>query len=112
MNWRASDRPVDGRWHRYAAAGRRAGMVSRWFGLLACCLLALRQAAADPDALWYIVAEQCIPDQQQFQSPKPCEVVDLAAGTVVLKDRVGATQFLLLPTTRVTGIESQEVRGP
>jgi CDP-diacylglycerol pyrophosphatase len=82
----------------------------------AVALLALlatpRDAAADADALWYIVSEQCVPDQQQNHSPKPCELVDLAAGYVVLKDRDGDTQFLLLPTARITGIESPEILAP
>lgn len=71
-----------------------------------------RHAGADADALWHIVSEQCVPDQQQLHSPKPCEVVDLAAGYVVLKDRDGDTQFLLMPTTRITGIESPEILAP
>jgi CDP-diacylglycerol pyrophosphatase len=71
-----------------------------------------RPASADENALWYIVSEQCVPDQQQFRSPRPCEQVDLAAGYVVLKDRVGATQFLLMPTVRIAGIESPELLAP
>jgi CDP-diacylglycerol pyrophosphatase len=68
--------------------------------------------AADPNALWHIVGEQCVPDEQQNHSPRPCEQVDLAAGYAVLKDIVGATQFLLIPTTRVTGIESPQILEP
>ena len=75
-------------------------------------LLAPHHASADADALWYIVSEQCVPDQQQFHSPKPCELVDLAAGYVVLKDRVGDTQFLLMPTARISGIESPAILAP
>ncbi len=82
----------------------------------AAALLALlitpRPAASDADALWYIVNEQCLPDQQQFHSPKPCELVDLSAGYVVLKDRVGDTQFLVMPTARISGIESPEILAP
>jgi CDP-diacylglycerol pyrophosphatase len=88
------------------------------FGILTAALFALVAAVAAPpasgdeNALWYIVSEQCVPDQQQFHSPKPCEQVDLAAGYVILKDRVGNTQFLLMPTARVTGIESPEILAP
>jgi CDP-diacylglycerol pyrophosphatase len=80
----------------------------------AAALLALLtgRAAADPNALWYIVSEQCVPDEQQFHSPKPCEVVDLKAGYVVLKDRDGKTQFLVMPTARITGIESAAILAP
>jgi CDP-diacylglycerol pyrophosphatase len=63
-------------------------------------------ATSDPDALWRIVDTQCVPDQLQHGDPAPCARVDLAAGSAVLKDLVGATQFLLISTTRVTGIES------
>lgn len=79
---------------------------------LLALLVANHRASADADALWYIVNEQCVPDQQQFKSPKPCEIVDLAAGYVVLKDRVGDTQFLVMPTARISGIESPEILAP
>jgi CDP-diacylglycerol pyrophosphatase len=75
-------------------------------------VMAPSPASADENALWYIVNEQCVPDQQQFRSPKPCEQVDLAAGYVILKDRAGNTQFLLMPTARITGIESPEILAP
>ena len=86
----------------------------RLAGAVALCamLAAPHYAAADADALWYIVNEQCVPDQQQFHSPKPCDQVDLAAGYVVLKDREGETQFLLMPTAHITGIESPEILAP
>lgn len=38
--------------------------------------------------------------------------MDLTGGTVVLKDRAGNTQFLLMPTARITGIESAEILAP
>ncbi len=70
-------------------------------------------AAADPNALWDIVNGQCVPDQQTTGTPAPCAQVDLSEGvsrgSAVLKDLVGATQFLLIPTARVTGIESPEI---
>jgi CDP-diacylglycerol pyrophosphatase len=72
--------------------------------------------AADPDALWEIVHGKCVPDQQQKGDPAPCSLVDLregdARGYVVLKDRVGTTQYLLIPTARVPGIESALLIAP
>lgn len=68
--------------------------------------------AADPSALWHIVHDRCVPDQQQNQEPAPCTQVDLAQGYVVLKDRDGATQFLLIPTARVSGIEDSAILAP
>jgi CDP-diacylglycerol pyrophosphatase len=69
--------------------------------------------AADPNALWEIVHGQCVPNQQQHDDPAPCAMVALHGGVergyAVLKDLVGATQFLLIPTARVSGIESLEL---
>lgn len=66
--------------------------------------------ADDPDALWKIVRDQCIPNQQQRGTPEPCASVDLhdgaAKGYAVFKDRNGIAQYLLIPTTPVPGIES------
>jgi CDP-diacylglycerol pyrophosphatase len=66
-------------------------------------------AAADPNALWDIVNGQCVPNQQAQGRPAPCALVDLAGGYAVLKDIVGATQYLAIPTARVAGIESPEI---
>ena len=35
----------------------------------------------------------------------PCAAVDLARGMAVLKDREGVAQYLVIPTTKITGIE-------
>jgi CDP-diacylglycerol pyrophosphatase len=67
---------------------------------------------ADPSALWHIVHERCVPNEQAHGHPAPCALVDLAQGYVVLKDTIGATQFLVLPTARISGIESPELLAP
>ena len=76
---------------------------------LAAALGATPARAADPDVLWKIVHDQCVPDQQKNQNSAPCAEVDLTGGVerghAVLKDLVGDTQYLLIPTARVTGIE-------
>ncbi len=83
-----------------------------------CLLLALAfpARAANPHALWNIVHGECLPGQLQHGNPSPCTLVDLAGGIargyVVLKDRVGATQFLVLPTARIAGIESPQLLAP
>ncbi|RDH76956.1 CDP-diacylglycerol diphosphatase [Mycolicibacterium moriokaense] len=69
-------------------------------------------AGADPNALWTIVDGQCVPDQIQHDEPAPCASVDLDGGYAVLKDLVGQRQFLLIPTGRVTGIESPDLLAP
>lgn len=84
-------------------------MVKSAVGVALLAFLAASCSAKNPNALWQIVGEQCVPDEQQNHSPKPCERVNLAGGYAVLKDIVGDTQFLLIPTTRVTGIESPEI---
>lgn len=90
-----------------------ATMVLRRIALLLLlALAALPARAADPDALWHIVHDRCVPDQQAHGDPTPCARVDLAGGTAVLKDIVGATQFLLIPTARVTGIEDKALLAP
>ncbi len=73
-------------------------------------------ARADADALWNLVSQQCVVDAQEFGNPEPCAKVDLSEGVqrgyAVLKDAVGPRQFLLIPTARITGIESPEVLAP
>ncbi len=69
-------------------------------------------ARADPDALWKIVHDQCVPSEQSAGDPAPCAVVDLAGGYAILKDRRGATQFLVIPTVKIAGIESPEILAP
>jgi CDP-diacylglycerol pyrophosphatase len=67
---------------------------------------------ADPSKLWHIVHDRCVPDQTQHQNPAPCTAVDLAGGYAVLRDIIGNTQFLLIPTARVGGIEDAAVLAP
>jgi len=65
--------------------------------------------AANPNALWEIVHNHCVPGQKNGTGPKPCQLVDLAAGYVVLKDLRGATQYLVMPTAEVAGIEDPQI---
>lgn len=80
-------------------------------------LLPSRAARAyDPNALWKLVHEQCVPNQLERRDPKPCAEVNLQNGAeqgyAVLKDLHGATQYLLIPTQRIVGIESPELLAP
>ncbi len=72
--------------------------------------------AADPDALWKIVHDRCVPNAERSGQPAPCALVDLRDGAdrgyAVLKDVVGVAQFLLIPTSRLGGIESPELLAP
>jgi CDP-diacylglycerol pyrophosphatase len=72
--------------------------------------------AYDPNALWNIVHGKCMPNQLAHGDPKPCVEVDLKNGAergyAVLKDIRGATQYLLIPTQRIVGIESPALVAP
>lgn len=69
-------------------------------------------AVSNPNALWAIVDGRCVVDQKTLGRPAPCTVVDLRGGYAILKDIVGKTQYLLIPTARVSGIESPRVLDP
>lgn len=70
-------------------------------------------SAGDRNALWKIVHDQCVVHQGQGAAPAPCEALDLrdgaGGGFAILKDRVGTAQYLLIPTARVSGIESPDL---
>lgn len=79
-------------------------------------LPSLTARAYDPNALWNIVHGACVPNQLAHGDPKPCVAVDLKNGVergyAVLKDIRGATQYLLIPTQRIVGIESPALLAP
>ena len=75
-------------------------------------LAAPLSACADPNVLWNIVHGQCAPGEAAKGDPSPCLAVDLKGGFAVLKDRSGATQVLVIPTDKVTGIEDPAVLAP
>ena len=68
------------------------------------------------NALWEVVHNVCVPGQSDHHDPKPCLQVNLSGGTeagfAILRDPRAGSQFLLIPTTRISGIESPIVRGP
>ncbi|MCF1469171.1 CDP-diacylglycerol diphosphatase [Agrobacterium vitis] len=65
-------------------------------GLLAASAI----AHADPDALWKIVHDKCV------VATAPCVRVNSGEHYALLKDQRGVAQHLLIPTDRITGIES------
>ncbi|MGB7802688.1 CDP-diacylglycerol diphosphatase [Buttiauxella sp.] len=71
--------------------------------------LSLQKHLHHPDALWRIVSEQCVPHQRDNQSSAPCAKVDLQSGYVLLKDINGPLQYLLMPTAKISGMESPEL---
>lgn len=71
---------------------------------------------ANGQVLWSIVNGKCVPDQQANAKPDPCTEVAIgggvAKGYAVLKDRVGASQYLVMPTRLITGIEDPQLLAP
>ncbi len=74
--------------------------------------LASPAQAANPNALHEIVHNHCVPGQQSGKGPAPCQLVDLDRGYAVLKDIRGSTQYLVLATADVTGIEDPQILKP
>jgi CDP-diacylglycerol pyrophosphatase len=90
-------------------------------GLLAAALAACASLPPPPvhengGTLWRIISTQCLPGHIQRGDPSPCAKVSLeggqAHGYVLLKDRDGVAQYLLMPTARITGIEDPLVLAP
>ena len=56
----------------------------RWFlfavALIVAAGLTAAPANADPTALWTIVHDQCVPDEEASSDPAPCALVDLVGG--------------------------------
>lgn len=69
-------------------------------------------ALADSDVLWKIIHDRCVPHERAAASPAPCALVAESEGFAILKDIKGASQFLLIPTRRVTGIEDPQILAP
>ncbi|OWF79295.1 CDP-diacylglycerol diphosphatase [Yersinia rohdei] len=84
-----------------------------WFLLilLAVILLAAgyKLRFSNADALWKIVSQQCVPNMATEHNPQPCIEVDTQDGFVVYKDIHGPLQYLLMPTAKVSGIESPQL---
>jgi CDP-diacylglycerol pyrophosphatase len=89
-----------------------------WAGALAAVLLATPACGANPDALRQIVEEQCLMHWEKRHDPAPCERIELGdpprkdSGYALLADRKGGAHFLLIPTRRITGIESADLALP
>lgn len=88
----------------------------RIFVLAACAVLVAAGcsvlAAADPNALWQIVDLDCVPAARTKGTTGICAGVDLPGHFALLKDRAGVAQHLLIPTDRISGIESPRLLQP
>jgi len=90
----------------------RAGLVVAGL-VLAGAFAAAPPALADPDALWRIAHDQCVPTVAAGALPPPCVAVDLAPdpdrSVAIVKDRVGVAQMLAIPTRRIEGVEDPQL---
>ncbi len=125
---------------RKPARGRRSGLLWLWMlvllvvalgGLAGAGLIAYRVLRSGhaihigslrrimheaetrhPNSLWHVVHDLCVPDAELSGRPDPCVKVDLTGGYAVIKDPERPTQFLLIPTRRIVGIESPDLLQP
>jgi CDP-diacylglycerol pyrophosphatase len=87
-------------------------------GALTAAFLAAPACGANPDALRQIVEEQCLVHWAERHDPAPCVRIELAdptqqdSGYALLADRKGGAHFLLIPTRRISGIESADLVLP
>jgi CDP-diacylglycerol pyrophosphatase len=65
----------------------------------------------NPDALWQIVSRSCVPSNAAGKGTGKCAKVS-PDGYALLKDIRGKGQYLLIPTARVTGMESAALAQP
>jgi CDP-diacylglycerol pyrophosphatase len=68
--------------------------------------------SANSNALWDIIHLDCVPAAQNTGKTGLCASVNLSDHYAILKDRSGIAQHLLIPTDRVTGIESPLLLSP
>jgi CDP-diacylglycerol pyrophosphatase len=73
--------------------------------VIAAGVVSARQVALQPNALWHVVHDLCVPNQKLTGSAAPCTKVDTARGYAILNDLSNATQLLVIPTDKITGIE-------
>jgi CDP-diacylglycerol pyrophosphatase len=78
-----------------------------------CSMLMMESAfSADRDILWNRVHDQCLPAFTATGIYAPCALVDKQGGYVYYKADGDEYQYLLMPTTRVTGIEDSLLQKP
>jgi CDP-diacylglycerol pyrophosphatase len=98
---------------RYVNGRHRNVGIAQACGIAAYALFALLPTwALDRSALWNLVNDKCVPHFRAFKDPAPCasiDLIDASNGTAIVKDAIGATHFLAIPTRQVEGIESPEV---
>ncbi|HEY2483058.1 MAG TPA: CDP-diacylglycerol diphosphatase [Caulobacteraceae bacterium] len=64
------------------------------------------------NALWRVVHGLCMTDMMLSGAPAPCLEVNRRGGYAVLRDPQAATEVLVVPTTKIIGIEGPELQVP
>ncbi|WP_322046686.1 CDP-diacylglycerol diphosphatase [Paraburkholderia sp. J67] len=92
---------------------RRAASLAATLGASLIAAMAVsgcvRLSTFDANGLWKVVGGQCVPNARDKGDPGPCTTVDFQKRYAVLKDISGRAQYLLIPTDRVSGIESPDI---
>ncbi len=97
--------------HEGAPLRFNSALVSTFIFVLGC---STTPTSPKSDALWNIINTKCVPPVTEL-SPNCIEVnVENGRdkGYVIFKDRVGELQYLLMPTRKITGMESPEIISP
>ncbi|RDU96380.1 CDP-diacylglycerol diphosphatase [Trinickia dinghuensis] len=89
---------------------RRSFILAACTAIVAAGCTAL--ASADPNALWQIVNLDCVPAARTTGKTGICATVDLPGRYALLRDRQGTAQHLLIPTDRISGVESPALLAP
>lgn len=86
----------------------RVGLFRSVFFIL--LLVLSNSVSASPNALWRVVNNLCVFNARHFSSALPCESVNLADGPkegyAIVRDFKHPSHFLLVPTQKISGIES------
>jgi len=108
------------RW--FTVSGRRTRTIVTAAAAAICVvgllLVAAGAAQKSPgrQTLWDIVHTMCVPGETASHNPTPCTAVDLDGGVdkgfAILKDLRGTSQYLLIATAQVSGIESPALLAP
>ncbi|HEY0294844.1 MAG TPA: CDP-diacylglycerol diphosphatase [Bordetella sp.] len=85
-------------------APRRFIQASAFLAIAVALLYGCQARVHNPDVLWQIVSQSCVPSAEAGKGPGKCAKVS-PDGYAILKDINGKGQHLLIPTTRVTGVE-------
>jgi CDP-diacylglycerol pyrophosphatase len=79
-------------------------------------LLLGQPAHAERLEIWTLVHDRCVANLKQSGDVAPCDSVMISGandhGYAIVKDRKGDTQYLLIPTERISGIEDPQVLAP